>query len=194
MAFDHYAPQLTLREARARYFEANGFGDDGGYNKKFDVFKFGPIPVAIPNISARVAALKYHDLHHVVTGYKTDWRGEFEIACYEIAAGCGTLWFAWAINLSGVGGAFLLPKRAVKAWARGRRSGGLYRKPCDDALLSRTVGNVRHELLLEEHPEPTLGDKITFALTGIIGAIFGLLTFAAPVTVVVALVWWLLAT
>ena len=181
----------TLREARSRYFEANGFGADGGYSKKFDVIKLGWVPMLIPNPPARVAALQYH-LHHVVTGYGTDWRGEFEIACFELAAGCGRLWFAWAINLAGAGGALLLPSRAIRAWARGRHSRGLYRRVCDDALLERTVGDVRRELGLEGEVEPTLRDRIAFAATALLGLVFGAVVYVGPPALIVGLaVWWI---
>ena len=40
---------------------------------------FGPVRFAFPNTAGRVRAVRYHDLHHVVTGYATDWTGEAEI-------------------------------------------------------------------------------------------------------------------
>src|SRR5690348_8708353 len=83
-----YPDELTMREARDRYFEANRFGADGGYASKWVDIKLGPIPMPFPNTASRVRAVKYHDLHHVLTGYDTDWRGEFEISAWEIAAGC----------------------------------------------------------------------------------------------------------
>ena len=90
-----YDPESdTLRAARARYFEANGFGADGGYNKDWEIFRLGPIPIPIPNLQARREALPYHDCNHVLTGYTTDWQGEFEIGAYELGAGCGRNWFA----------------------------------------------------------------------------------------------------
>lgn len=167
------------------YFEANGFGADGGYHASWVRFDLGPIPVLFPNPPARVAAVRFHDLHHIVTGYQTDWRGEFEISCFESAAGCGSLWFAWLINLGGVaGGALLLPRRALAAWARGRRSGGLYGLPFDDALLDRSVGSVVEDLGLSDEPESTAGDALGLALTA------GLVTLAAPVLIGLV-VWWL---
>jgi hypothetical protein len=52
---------VTLREARARYFQANGIDDD---------------------------ALPPHDLHHVATGFDTTLVGEAEIGAWELASGC----------------------------------------------------------------------------------------------------------
>ena len=148
-----YDDSLLLRDARARYFEDNGFGADGGYAKKWEVVKMGPLPIPIPNVEGRKQALCYHDLHHIVSGYRTDWTGEFEISAFELGAGCGKLWFAWLINLTGVvGGMFLCPRRTFRAFVRGRRAQALYRIPYSDALLERRVGEVRRELGLDVAP------------------------------------------
>jgi hypothetical protein len=40
----------------------------------------------LPNSDARRKAVVLHDLHHVATGYKTDWTGEAEISAREIAS------------------------------------------------------------------------------------------------------------
>ena len=81
-----HTDELTLREARARYFRENGFGEDGGYAKRWVEVQLGPIPFAFPNTQARVRAVLTHDLHHVVTGYATDLVGEAEIAAWVAAA------------------------------------------------------------------------------------------------------------
>ena len=36
-----------VRDARRRYWEANGFGDDGGASKTWEIVKFGPLPIPI---------------------------------------------------------------------------------------------------------------------------------------------------
>lgn len=91
MALVHYDEGLTMREARAIYFEVNGFGADGGYGDAWVDFKLGPLPVPFPNTRARVRAVRYHDLHHVLTGYDTNTIGEFEISAWELGAGCKDL-------------------------------------------------------------------------------------------------------
>ena len=188
---DQYEDDASLREARALYFQRNGFGPDGGYAKKAEVVKIGPLPFVVPNPAARVAALRYHDLHHVLTGYRTDWRGEFEIACYELASGCGRLWFAWLINWAGAGGALLLPRRGVRAWARGRISGGLYHQPYHDALLDRTVGDVRGALRLNENVEPSQRDWMAFLFAAVTGAVVGIAVHVLPLIALVAFIRWL---
>jgi hypothetical protein len=97
----NYDASLTMRAARAVYFRANGFGESGGYDDPWVSFKLGPVPVSFPNTPGWVSAVRYHDLHHVLTGYDTDNAGEFEISAFEIAAGCRDFYAAWFLNLGG---------------------------------------------------------------------------------------------
>lgn len=145
-----YDDSLTLREARDRYFAVNGFGADGGYGKKWEKMTLGPLSFYVPNTDGRVRAIRAHDLHHVMTGYATDWMGEFEISAWELAGGCADHGFAWLINLSGlVAGMALSPRRMFQAFVRGQQSQNLYRTPYDTALLSSRVGEIRARLGLE---------------------------------------------
>src|SRR5436190_5780545 len=103
----HYDEESTMREARRRYFEVNKFVPNGGYDDAWVDFKLGPLPFPFPNPPSRVKAVKYHDLHHVLTGYDTDIVGEFEISAWEIAAGCRSFAAAWVVNLGGMAGGIL---------------------------------------------------------------------------------------
>src|SRR5437868_15423667 len=115
-----YDPQMTMADARARYFAVNDFGPNGGYDEAWVDFKLGPLPMPIPNTKGRAAAVGYHDLHHVVTGYDTDTIGEFEISAWEIAAGCKDVSAAWVLNLSGMAaGLVAAPRRTLRAFLRG---------------------------------------------------------------------------
>ncbi len=144
-------PSLTLARARDDYFRVNDFGADGGYNAAWVDVTVGPINVPVPNTASRKRAVRFHDLHHALTGYATDLRGEFEISAWEIASGCADHVAAWQLNLSGMaGGLFLIPRRTFAAFVRGRRSRNLYRAAYDDALLGRRVGELRRELGLDE--------------------------------------------
>jgi hypothetical protein len=78
----------TLAHARDDYFRVNGFGANGGYDDAWVDFKLGPIPMPFPNTPSRKRAVRFHDLHHALTGYATDVRGEFEISAWEIGSGC----------------------------------------------------------------------------------------------------------
>ncbi len=176
---DDWDASLTLREALAEYFRFNGFGDDGGYHDTWVDFKLGPIPFPFPNTKARVKAVRYHDLHHVMTGYQTDFIGELEIAGWEIGSNCADMYAAWVLNLGGFGaGMMLAPRRTFAAFVRGRRSKNLYRHAYDDALLARTVADMRAELGLDRDPGPaTSSDRIAAAGWTVLGAAVGTATF-----------------
>lgn len=177
MTLVEYAPEQTMRAARARYFEVNHFGDDGGYADKWVDFKLGPLPLPFPNTAARVRAVRYHDLHHVLTGYDTDTLGEFEISAWEIAAGCKGYVAAWQLNLGGMFAGFVsAPRRTVRAFLRGRESRTLYDEPFE-ALLDETVGAARARTGVERPPRRMgFGDATLFALALVAGALTAFVT------------------
>jgi len=170
-ARDVYGDALTLREARERYFVANKFGPDGGYSLDWVDVKVGPLPFRIPNTKSRKRAVRFHDLHHTLTGYRTNFRGECEIGAWEVATGCADHQAAWFLNLSTVGtGILFAPGDLWRAFVRGRRSRNLYRATFDEALLDRRLGDVRRELGLADPPGAAgLGDVLAFAGWSVVG-------------------------
>lgn len=189
------AATLTLLQARERYFDENGFGKDGGYSDRWVKLELGPLPFAIPNTASRVRAVRFHDLHHILTGYRTDWPGECAISAWEIGGGCADHWAAWGLNLSGMGMGLLFMSRAViRAFYRGRHTGNLYRASFDDTLLSRTVEDMKQALRVDE-PVPAPTAKDTAALVGWSVASLGtlLLNTALFLSPVAALAWGLVA-
>lgn len=64
-----------MREARTSFLVAHGLPADGGY-RRFFWLGIGRVKVPLPNLPARVRAVRLHDLHHVLTGYDTSWTGE----------------------------------------------------------------------------------------------------------------------
>ncbi|KYF58527.1 hypothetical protein BE08_42045 [Sorangium cellulosum] len=190
MALVQYDEGLTMRQARAIYFDVNRFGADGGYGDAWVDFKLGPLPVPFPNTQARVRAVRYHDLHHVLTGYDTNTIGEFEISAWELGAGCKDFVAAWQLNLGGlIAGLLSAPRRTVRAFLRGRRSESLYGRPFE-ALLDRTVGDLRREMRVDAPPSgPTAGDVLWLALASLAGLVVGVVGFAfvlvvAPIGIV----------
>lgn len=167
-----YADDLTLRQARQLYFEANGFGD-GGYQARWVKLQAGPVPIYFLNTAARVRAVKLHDLHHAATGYGTTWTGEAEIAAWEIASSCARHYAAWILNLQAWAiGLVIGPHALFRAFLRGRYSANLYRTTLDDELLGETLGSLRHRLRLDgPTPPPTIADRAVFALWSIAGVI-----------------------
>ena len=155
----NYRDDETLRAARERYWAANGFGDDGGFSKTWEIVKLGPIPIPIRNIDARKIAIRYHDLHHVLTGYQTDFAGETEISAWELSTGCSDKWVGWVLGFQILTLGMIAPRRMLQAWARGRHTQCLYAEEFNDALLDSTVGETRKRLGLDQAlPAPALAD------------------------------------
>jgi hypothetical protein len=167
-----------MAAARQRYFTANGF--DGSYDERWVRLKAGPIPIVFPNAPGRVRAVKLHDLHHVATGYQTTWTGEGEIGAWEIAGGCAHFLWAWGLNFSAlIIGVVIAPRAIFRAFVRGRHTRNLYRSggEFEEAILTRTVGEVRRDLELDRPtPPPTASDVAAFALWTTVSAIH----FLAP--------------
>ena len=143
----HYAPDLTLREARALYFERAGF-DERGYAERWVTLRvFGRPWLGFPNTQARIRAVRLHDLHHVLTGYDTSWAGEGEIGAWELATNCRDHYAAWWLNFSAADIAlWFAPRRVVAAFRRGLRERNLYDVAFSDALLDERVGAMRARL------------------------------------------------
>jgi hypothetical protein len=183
----HQEDEATLFEARTRYFERNGFGSDGGYSAKWVHVKLGVIPFAFPNVASRVRAVRYHDLHHVLTSYGTDMNGEAEIAAWELATNCRGFYAAWLLNFGSLAyGSLVCPRRAHAAFVRGRHTANLYDRDFDDTLLGRTVSAQRAELGLDrdtlEHPLPaTIADHLAFIGTAMLSLSFPVGLLAAAV-------------
>ena len=182
LAHEIYNSDLALREAREQYFAINNLGL-GGYEDNWVKVEFGPVRLYFPNTKARVKAVRYHDLHHVLTEYETSLAGECEIGAWEVSTGCAGYIAAWFLNLSAFGiGLFINPKGVYRAYLRGRRSGNLYRLPFNEELLSAKVGDVRRQLRLNEAVSPpTFNDNCAFILWSIASAATLLAVVGLPV-------------
>jgi len=194
---ERFAPELTLGEARARFFALGGLGADGGYSSAWVKLKLWRIPIVFPNTRGRRLAVKFHDIHHILTGYPTDWRGEFEIAAWEIATGIGRHWAGWILDLLGFAcGLVVFPRSVYRAFMRGRRSANLYFTEWDDRILARKVGEMRRQLKLDgARVEPAKEDLAAFVFWAAASLLTHLaLTFAAlfPLVAMVGVLWLLL--
>jgi hypothetical protein len=190
-----YHADSALRAARERYFEINNF-KDGGYEEGWVKMKAGPVPIWFPNTVARVKAVKFHDIHHVLTEYPTTWAGEAEIGAWEVATGCAAHYQAWLLNLLAFAiGLVINPRGVYLAFMRGRHTRNLYRTTYSDELLARTVGEMRRELKLDKEPvRPSPADRRAFIFWSLasvvtyVGAwLVVLLPFATLVLLVVLL-------
>jgi hypothetical protein len=119
---------MTLEEELALFYKRSGFGDVVGARPLTVPVYTGCMLVPLPNIETRRRYLKYHDLHHLITGYSVGRIGEGEVSAWELGTGSAfvspTLGVMNLIALST--GLVLEPKRMWVAFRRGCRSRNLY--------------------------------------------------------------------
>ena len=154
------APEVTVREARARYLSENRFNTSGYTSPIFPV-RIIRFTVNFPN----PGLLPYHDLHHVATGYAADLMGEAAISAFELRAGCGT----WLIFVLSVGAmvlaSFREPQRVLAAWRRARGLRSLYdTKIPYDTLLAMTVGELREHLGIHREGCHSMDESISMEI------------------------------
>jgi len=141
-----FPDELRMQDARDRFLEANGFSVN---DYSAPTFRLGVLGLALrfPNTKGRQADVPLHDLHHILTGFATDWIGEGEIGIWEIRTGCRSF-AAYFLNGGGVLiGLFLSPRRIWRAFHAAKGQRNLYGDSASyDHLLQMTVGELRVHL------------------------------------------------
>lgn len=120
--------QLTLHTELAAFYERNGFGPVLGSRPRTVPVFTGCLLVPLPNIEARRRYLKYHDLHHLLTGYTVGRIGEGEVSAWELATGSFLISpMLGLMNLIALStGLVLKPRRMWQAFLLGTTSKNLY--------------------------------------------------------------------
>ena len=124
----------VAREAIQAFYRQENLPAHGNVNVWVDwVTAFG-IKFPFPNILGRNKVLPYHDLHHIVTGYRTDEAGEFEVGAWCLATGKNPL-LAYLYDVpAALLGLIRFRKRTIAAWKRGRNCETLYQYPLEELL------------------------------------------------------------
>ena len=143
---------MTLEQELSFFYKRNGFGDVPGSRPLTVSVYTGCMLVPMPNIETRRVFLKYHDLHHLITGYSVGRIGEAEVSGWELGTGSAfvspTLGVMNLIALST--GLVLEPKRMWRAYRRGCLSRNLY-APADRAAVDcgrwQDIASLRQEVL-----------------------------------------------
>jgi len=157
------ADDRRIAEALAEHLRLQGLPEDSGVSQPWVHVRWLGLPVVFPNFDARRTILVVHDVHHLLTGYRMNWRGEAEIGGFEIATGCRRFWAAWFFNFGGfLFGLVLAPRRTFGAFVRGRHCRNFYGTD-PAAVLQERVGAARSTLGLDRPvPPPTLRDTAAF--------------------------------
>ncbi|MEO8088319.1 MAG: hypothetical protein ABI763_15970 [Bacteroidota bacterium] len=171
-----YEDSLVVRDALQLYFSEYHFAD-GGYTSKWFKIKLGRLYVPLPNIKSRIDAVKIHDVHHLVTGYNADWKGEVEIGAWEIATGCEKKTVAWLLNLGSIFvGIFLYPRSLFNAFMRGRKCvTSLYYNTIYNELLDKTLGELRKKINIDLPGKNITSDYLLFAFWCFVASTYHLL-------------------
>lgn len=78
---------MSLEQALHEFYARHGFGATPGKRPKTVPVYTGCMLVPLPNIETRNRYLKYHDLHHLVTGYSVGRIGEGQVSAWELGSG-----------------------------------------------------------------------------------------------------------
>lgn len=141
-----YDAALRVEDARADYLDENGF-KVAEYTLPTVRLKVLGRYMDFPNTKARQWAIPLHDLHHLATGYGTDFVGEAEIGAWELRAGCETFIVYYLNSVAVLIGMFLSPRRVLAAFRAAKGARSLYRAPVPmEQALSMRVADLREHL------------------------------------------------
>ena len=134
--------EVTLGDALAAFRARNGLPSDETAARSWHC-GIGPLTLHFPNFGWRKRAILAHDLHHVLTGYPCNLRGEFQVAAWEFGAGPMPHWGARLFCLPlVVSGLVWSPRRIWRAYCDGLNATSLHGNRIDGALLSSPVSVV----------------------------------------------------
>jgi len=154
-----FAAELTVERARDQYLAENGF-TVAAYQDPYVELNLWGVHVKLPNTAARKKAVKWHDLHHVATGFGTDPEGEAVISAWEARHGVGPLGlYVGALVLGGwLLGLVLYTGRVRWAWRSSSSTPGLFHERLGsyEQVLQLSVAELREYL---ELPREGLEDR-----------------------------------
>ncbi len=131
---------MKAQQALSRYFVEEGLFPKGSNVDDWvgdRWYRIGGVPV-FPLVGKIKQSLILHDLHHVMTGYHTTWRGELELAGWELGSG-GCAWhhFFWFDRLSAfLLGLIFVPRLTLRALRKGWHQHNLYPLRSDEVLAT----------------------------------------------------------
>lgn len=136
------------------------------------------------NFTWRRRALAYHDLHHVVTGYPCNMKGEMQVATWEFAAGPCPSRFGQLFCLPLVAmGAAAMPRKTFTAYRNGRRSKSLFACDVNASITSKPVFEIRRKVQVDGKATSLAADLAGYAM--LVGT--SALTYVLPTTAVLLL-------
>ncbi len=142
---------MSVEQELKAFYDRVGFGEVIGKRPLTVPVYTGCMLVPLPNIEARNIYLKYHDLHHVITGFSVGRIGEGRVSAWELGTGSflssPLLGFMNLVALST--GLFLDKQSMWDAFCLGCRSRNLYSKTMRHKIDSNawdTVAAIKEDI------------------------------------------------
>ncbi|MDB4925827.1 hypothetical protein [Mucilaginibacter sp.] len=118
---------MTVKEALIGFYKFNRLNLTEDFESHCVRVYIGCILAPVPNINARKKYLKFHDLHHIMSGYGIDRIGESEISAWELGSRSCRKPLISIMNLFALSTGFILdPTKVITAFYRGCKSKNLY--------------------------------------------------------------------
>ena len=151
---------LSVQEALDSYLGENGFTTEE-YDLDVVRVTFWGMTFPLSNPPSRKLAVRFHDLHHIVTGYGTDPVGEGEISAWELRKGIQVfgLYVQLIIFTGTLLGLVHSPRRVWRAWKSSKSSVRLPKASLEyyKHLLTLNLGELR--TLYGVSPEGVAGPR-----------------------------------
>jgi hypothetical protein len=176
---------ITIEQAISEFYQRHDFGEDGGASEKYAWIKFGFFSIPIPNAETRKNNVYLHDIHHIVTGNDTTWRGESAVSAWEIASGgWKNLYIPWLLTLWAMGlGVLFYPSNVLKSFRQGlTMNNALTCGLSKQAINKLSVLDLRH--YLNNKPKSNKNPYLWM--------LFGFLIFLAPFVLGLVFIWSIL--
>lgn len=118
---------MTTKEALIGFYKFNQLNLTADFESHCVRVYIGCLLAPVPNINARKKYLKFHDLHHIMSGYGIDRIGESEISAWELGSRSCRKPLISVMNLFALSTGYILsPSKVTRAFYRGCRSRNLY--------------------------------------------------------------------
>lgn len=183
----------TIQQALKLFFEKYQLGPDGGMNDNWAHLHVGKLRIPFPNTASRKKALLFHDVHHIATGYESNWKGECETGAWEISTGCGNYIAAWVLDFGALAlGGVMYPVATFKAFVRGQRTLNFYKSGYTrQQLMNMKIAEAQTILKLDadNNAPANVSEIAAFIQWWLIAEVFSLTVFTGPIILVI---YWLI--
>jgi len=144
--------KMTIGEALSQYYENSPFDENETLTQDWVKFFAGKHFITVPNFPMRKRLIRYHDLAHMLTGYKNSRIGEGEVSAWELGAGFMHFHPSVFFGLFGLStGLIFSPKRMKEAFLEGRKSNYLMQYDLN-YILNQNESEFRELILFLDYP------------------------------------------